>query len=633
MCGIAGLLGTALEDPVGWALRAGAALAHRGPDDEGYRTLDDDGGWSSFGGDHTDQRLGLAHVRGRQGRCHGILVHRRLAVIDTSPDGHQPMSIDDGPAITYNGEVYNYLELRDELCVRGHRFLTASDTEVVLAAYAEWGERCVEHFVGMWAFAIVDTARGLVFASRDPFGIKPLYFAHAANSFAFCSEIPPLLDLPWVDRAVDDARAAQYLVDAQSDDAEATMSRGVRQLPAGTNLTIDLHAAAPPGLHRYWAVPHGPSLDLSFAEAAARLRDLFVSSVELHLRSDVPVGACLSGGIDSSAIVCAMREVGGSKLDLRTFSYIASEPRVSDERWVDLVAAHVGSTCQKVSPTPDDFGAALPDLLRRQHEPFASTSVYAQHRVFAAARAAGVPVMLDGQGADELLGGYVAYRRALLREAITRRSPMDAARVLRGLARTTTNGRNDLVDLAAAGLRRLRRRGSRRHHVVDPAWLASALPAVPKVVSLHEQLARSIEHTSLPSLLRYEDRNSMAHSIESRVPFLTVEMAEFTLGLPPQYLVDQSGHTKSVFRAAMRGLVPDAILDRTDKIGFVSTEQRWLRAAGLVPLPASFWARPGPVDLAALSERLAMSLAGDGPADLSLWRAWSFLEWRHRTAG
>lgn len=623
MCGFAGVVRSRPGDPVAWLQRSAVGLRHRGPDDEGYWLLDADGRCSDFSG--ADSAVGVPHARvGESADAVVGLVHRRLAIIDPSARGHQPMTAPSGVTLIFNGEVYNYRELRVELELEGVRFTSLSDTEVVLAAYDQWGPAAFRRFVGMWALAIVDPDRRQLVLSRDPFGIKPLYYARSSDELVFASEIEPLLDVGWVDSSPDLDRVEDFLRSAQSDDGERTFHAGVRQVPAATYVEIPLDLSREPVSSRYWSIDPTRQLDVSFHEAVEMVRSAFVESVELHVRSDVPVGACLSGGIDSSAIVCAMREIGGADLDLHTFSYISSDPAISEESWIRIVNRRVGSNGHAVRIDPADFGRDLPLLGAAQHEPFLSTSAYAQYRVFEQAGSAGVKVLLDGQGADELLAGYRGYRSVLLRHAVRDRAPVRALRLAYGLARTSSTGRNDLAEVARSAVRRWRGRPA-----LDQRDRSSVAAATARLDSLRDLLVEAVQTSSLPALLRYEDRNSMAHSVESRVPFLTTHFAELVLGLPPQYLVSSSGMTKHVFRSAMRGLVPDQVLDRRDKIGFAPTETLWLAHAPLLPLPDA------PESVEALIPPHLRDWAGSASdrtrPDAEAWRAWSVLDWASRS--
>jgi asparagine synthase (glutamine-hydrolysing) len=578
MCGIGGLTLT-LPGPVKaeWLKGFLEDLAHRGPDDQG---------WVSF-----QQR------RCREGRrveqdivCESLLVHRRLSIIDVSEAGHQPMSTPDGRDwITYNGEIYNFVELREELQTLGHTFRSHSDTEVLLAAYAEWGVHSLNRLVGMFAFAILDRQTRRLFLARDFFGIKPLYYTFWQEGFAFSSEILPLLRLPGVTREVNPERLYDYLRSGVSDRGADTFFAHIKQMPAAHYMELLLdqpHAARPV---RYWDIDLRQKPEISFEAAVKQLRDLFVESVRLHLRSDVPVGAALSGGIDSSSIVMVMQHLQ-PKLDIHAFSYVAQDPMISEERWVDLVGKPANVSVHKVRVSPQALIDDLDHLIGIQGEPFISTSIYAQSRVFRQAQEAGIKVMLDGQGADEMLAGYSTYRLTRV-SSLLRRGHLSEALRLAGsgseaswklLARA-------MARLAPPGIQATLRRVLGRNAI--PSWLNADWCTDHGVCDisssqtgtddlLRQELYWTLTETSLPQLLHYEDRNSMAVSIESRVPFLTPELVRFVFSLPEEYVLTSDGTSKAVFRKAMRGIVPHAILDRRDKLGFPTPEREWLMSMG-----------------------------------------------------
>jgi len=583
MCGIAGLV---LRKP--GKVERGLVesllhhLAHRGPDDQGVL-------WWGKDGTQTDK-----HPEERE-ETQVLLVHRRLAILDLSPRGWQPMGTADGRYwIVLNGEIYNFLELRRELEALGHVFRSHSDTEVLLAAWAEWGQEALKRLVGMFAFALLDTKERELYLVRDFFGIKPLYYAPFREGLAFASEIPPLLDLPGVGRKVNPGRLYRYLRFGLTDEGQETLFANVFQVPPAHYLRIKLEGDIRPELFRYWELRLNQPLDIGFTEAAEKLRELFLENVRIHLRSDVPVGAALSGGVDSSSIVAAIRHLEPG-LELHAFSFVADDDPVSEERYVDLAAQASGAIVHKVRITPEELVADLDHLVRVQGEPFGSTSIYAQYRVFRLAKEVGIKVMLDGQGADELLAGYVPYGAARVASLLAEGRWREALELLRALGRLPGRGRvwMHLLDkLLPAHLNGLARRLG--GYDLAPDWLNGrwfwerGVGFVPPSQlngwvkeRLRKELLESLTQTSLPHLLRYEDRNSMAYSIESRVPFLTPALAEFVLNLPEEYILSPDGVSKAVFRAAMRDLVPDPILDRKDKIGFATPELRWLRS--LVP--------------------------------------------------
>jgi len=556
-------------------------LGHRGPDDCG---------WVSWYRGRCRQGRGVEHdLVGEL-----LFVHRRLSILDLSDAGHQPMSSPDGRYwITFNGEIYNYVELREELKALGQTFRSNSDTEVLLAAYTKWGIQCLNRLVGMFAFAVIDIQRRSLVLARDFFGIKPLFYSFWQEGIAFCSEIMPLLKLPGVSREVNPQRLYDYLYSGLTDHGVETLFAQVRQLPAAHYLEVPMDDARSSELVRYWDIDRAQRVDVSVNEAAKRIRELFLDSVRLHLRSDVPVGAALSGGIDSSSIVSAMRQLEPN-LNIHTFSYVAEDPRISEERWVDLVGKEERLQTHKIYVSSGDLLADMDRLIGEQGEPFSSTSMYAQWRVFQSAREAGIKVMLDGQGADELLAGYPNYRVSRISSLLSAGRINEALRLARRVS--TAGGWWKLILRAAMrmapanlqnGLRRMLGRNTMPSWL-NRGWFAEHGVKVVDVTPicgphfLREELYQTLTATSLPQLLRYEDRNSMAFSIESRVPFLTPALVQYIQALPESHLVAADGTSKAVFRQAMRGIVPDAILDRNDKVGFPTPEQDWLSSQRLV---------------------------------------------------
>ncbi|MBV9894536.1 MAG: asparagine synthase (glutamine-hydrolyzing), partial [Chloroflexi bacterium] len=594
MCGIFGLVDRAQPVDLRLARKAGRMLRHRGPDDEGYLVAT----WSPsraehYGGDDTVASLNLPDLDSCDWAGPGVvLAHRRLSILDVSPAGHQPMSTRDGRYwLAYNGEIYNYLEIRDELTALGRQFHTRCDTEVLLEAYAQWGVDALARFVGMFSFAIVDLQMKTLVLARDFFGIKPLYYTRTASGLAFASEIPPLLEVPGVKRTANPRRIYDYLRFGLTDHGDQTMFAQIEQVPPAHYVRIQLDRDAPSAAPvKYWSLQSGSlASQLSFNEAADRLRNLFLESVGLHLRSDVPVGACLSGGIDSSAIVCGMRAVGGPGLTLNTFTYVATDPRLSEERWATIASQSASALMHTVGADPSELVNDLEGLIAVQGEPFGSTSIFAQNRVFRRAHENGIKVMLDGQGADEMFLGYPIFHSLRVARLLSRGRLYEG---LRFAARATANGPSFASILLYAGGRLapaqvqpmlMRLVGK----PAEPPWLNAAwfrrhgVPLLLRDQSVDESLLRceslrAVTETSLPSLLRYEDRNSMAYSVESRVPILSPRIAEFAFGLPDEYLLSDRALTKSVLRSALRGLVPDIILDRRDKVGFETPQGAWL---------------------------------------------------------
>lgn len=584
MCGIFGWV--AGGRPVAHAGRAiDAALngmRHRGPDDHGVSWREPGGAWHEGAPNSGDP-------------CDVLLGHVRLSILDLSPLGRQPMATADGRfRISFNGEVYNYLELRRELEAEGIMFRTHTDTEVVLYAFARWGLACLNRFTGMFAMAIHDQTENRLYLIRDHFGIKPLFYtAPKDGPVSFASELPVLLEFPGVKRRANAQRVYDYLLFGDYDSLEDTMIEGVRHLSPGHCLVLDCETGNILERRRYWQIDLNRKSELSFDAAAKRFRELFLDNVRLHLRSDVPLGAALSGGVDSSAVTCAIRHLEPD-MPLKTFTYVAKGSSVDEERWADQVIRHVRAESFKVEVQADELVSDLDALIRAQGEPFGSTSIYAQYRVFRLAHEAGVTVTLDGQGADEMLAGYLGFPGERLKSLIVRGQLMQAWRFFQATSSWPGRSRSEVFKRLVAKfmpewiypLARSVGRGS-----VMPSWLNAEwfrergvrfdLPRVAPVYEkgcdyVRRELARQLTQRGLPALLRHGDRNSMHFSIESRVPFLTRELVEFALSLPEHYLIDEQGRTKAVFKEAMRGIVPDAILDRRDKVGFATPEQDWL---------------------------------------------------------
>jgi len=576
-----------------------------------------------------------------------VLVHRRLSILDLTSAGWQPMGTGDGRYyIVFNGEIYNYVELRHELKSLGHRFHSRSDTEVLLAAYAQWGRRALNRLVGMFAFAILDIETRKLFLARDFFGIKPLYYTYWRDGFAFASEIKVLLELPGVNRDINPQRLYDYLRFGITDHGGETMIGDIKQLSAAHCMEVPLDTLEAARPTRYWQVDLHQRAKLSFDEAAHRLQELFLKSVRLHLRSDVPVGAALSGGIDSSSIVMAMRHLEPD-IDIHAFSYVADDSAISEERWADLVGQTAKITVHKVRSNPDELIADLDALIDLQGEAFGSTSIYAQRRVFREAHEAGIKVMLDGQGADELLGGYHYYISARLASLLRQGQWSNLASFARRASTLPGLGMFQLwlraMDyLMPSSLQVPMRRLVKKDLV--PSWLNlkwfqehGVEIRSPSYESdnetLRDSLYRDLAKFSLPSLLRYEDRNSMAFSIESRVPFLTPELVSFIFSLPEEYIIAPDGTTKAVFRQAMRGIVPGPILDRGDKIGFATPEKQWLLK--LRPwvervLSSKAAVQIHALDLKALSEEWQWILEGRRSFDWRVWRWVNLILWAEK---
>lgn len=598
MCGIVGILN--LEGngvPPELLGRMTKVLKHRGPDDEGYLLVDTSTGrYEPRSGDDTMGELSktikhlLAPMELRPELAFG---HRRLSIIDISAAGHQPMSNEDGTIwIVHNGEIYNYIELRGDLKSRGHVFRSNTDTEVVIHSYEEWGLECLNRFNGMWAFAIWDGREKKLFCSRDRFGVKPFYYYLDSERFIFASEIKALLEAGFVERKPNEQIIFDYLTCALVDHTESTFFKDIKQLRGGHYL--ELHPGGNrPEIRRYYDIPLSrTSTKMTDEEYAKRFHDLFEDSVRLRLVSDVPVGSCLSGGLDSSSIVCVIDKLmseqgvkftGGEGMQ-RTFSARYYDKRHDEGRFIGDVVRKTAVDARYTYPTGKQLQEDLSALVWHQEEPFGSTSIYAQWEVFKLVKQYSVKVALDGQGGDELLAGYHGYFPVLFFYLIRTLQWLKLAR--EGLLYLITHGTSTTLNLLIYSYHRLRQT---KRSDFGP-WLSNDFAAKfkgqplfpaddikPPEVSLFDWfLYSSILVTSLPSLLKYEDRNSMAHSIESRVPFLDFRLVEFACALPWEQKI-RRGTTKLILRNAMKGVIPDSVATRQDKIGFSTPEDAWFR--------------------------------------------------------
>ena len=626
MCGIAGILHYD-QTPISphHLQQLSQTLYHRGPDDHGYLTYSPQNEITVSR--HPDQ-LPPGNL---------ALIHRRLAILDLSPAGWQPMiSQDKHYAITFNGEIYNYLELQQELKSLGYSFHSQSDTEVLLTAYIHWGQAMLTRLVGMFAFAILDRQQQILFLARDSFGIKPLYYSQWETGIAFASEIKALLPLPQIKRQINPQRLYDFLTCGLTDTGSETLLSTIHYL------TLSL--TSPPTLapQRYWQINPNQTQDLSFTEAAQQCRDLFLDNIALHLRSDVPIGVALSGGVDSSSIVMAMRHLNPQQT-IHSFSYTAEDPQINEENWIDIVVNAAQTVAHKTQPSPQELIQDLDHLIDTQDEPFGSTSIYAQHRVFRLAQENGIKVMLDGQGADELLGGYYPYLAARLASLIRQGKWLKAKQFFEKICQFPGAETYPFFKQALGLFLPLNLKAQIKTYLCKPSfplWLhrewfqahhvhSTAIPRLQGQHLLTAQLEQSLE-TSLLGLLRYEDRNSMAHSLESRVPFLTPKLVNFLFSLPEDYIVSPDSTTKAIFREAMQGILPEPIRTRRDKIGFATPELSWLTTLNpwVESVLNSDTAHTIPVfNIEVIKQEWQAVLAQKSPFDFRIWRWLNLIKW------
>lgn len=554
MCGIFGLIDkTGPVDPA--RVRAGtAAVHHRGPDGNGI---------------FTDGPLGLGHTR--------------LAIIDTGADGAQPMRHRELPlVITFNGEIYNYLELRDELIARGHCFHTHSDTEVLLTAYLEWGEACVSRFNGMWAFAIFDGRDHTLFCARDRFGVKPFYYCDTPRAFAFGSEIRQLLPIQGHARAVP-SLIDDFLVCGLTDHTNDTFFAGIHKLPAGHTLRVCARTGRYTTRRFYTLTPNADAAHLDTRTAPQALREMLADATRLRLRSDVRVGTCLSGGLDSSSVATLAAELHRKQSSeaFKAITAISEQASNTEEPYAARVVDASRLDWIRVTPRYADFAATLDTVIDTQEEPFGGPSISMQYFVMQAARAHGITVLLDGQGGDETLLGYERYYPAWLAAQWRDGGLTSFLRAARQAIAANANTPPHRLAMYLLGVGSTRVR-STAYRLRYPFLHRAALPQALIEFSRHTRDALAMQAleitcTNLPMLLRFEDKNSMRFGVEARLPFLDYRLVEFALGLPLSVKLHQ-GWTKWVLRSALAQELPSDIAWRRNKFGFNAPDAIWLEA-------------------------------------------------------
>ena len=557
MCGIAGIISTEPDARHGPALaRMMNVQRHRGPNGEGS--------WS-----------------GRVGNSQVVLGHLRLAIIDLSEAGRQPMFSPDGrTGIIFNGEVYNYRELRHQLESQGVEFRSQSDTEVVLWALINWGEQAFSRFNGMWAIAWLDTANKRMVLCRDRFGIKPLYWHRRNGTLFFASEIKAILAGSGERFAVDLKVAGRFLHQGLCDAQPETFFAGIEALPAAHTMTISLSGGAAPVIRRYWNLADAAATAgaADSGQTVEALRELFFDAVRLRLRSDVPVGVLLSGGMDSSAIAAAMRAAAGAGADLHALSAVSGRSDYDEKPFMEAVSGHLSCPVHYVQMNlePVRCFELLDKVIYTNDEPLGSFSPVAHYLLMEVAKQLGVTVILSGQGGDEGLCGYAKFLGFHLQGLARRGHLLSAAVLLWSFIRNgTVISQFELKDAK----RYLPRFVTPVTHDVCGSrlkthdyFLATGLGKG----SLNDRQSLDYCKLSVPALVHYEDRTSMAWSREIRLPFLDYRLVELLVRLAPELKL-RDGWTKWVLRKAMEGYLPESVVWRRDKQGFTLPQALWLK--------------------------------------------------------
>ncbi|HVM87222.1 MAG TPA: asparagine synthase (glutamine-hydrolyzing) [Puia sp.] len=562
MCGIAGIISINPNNITESRLKKmTGALAHRGPDGEGF--------WKN-----ASANIGLGH--------------RRLAIIDLGNNASQPMHYLDRYTIIHNGEIYNYIELKQEMLKKGYQFKTSSDTEVILATYDFYKEECVMHFDGMFAFAIWDEKEQMLFCARDRFGEKPFYYSFDQDRFLFASEAKGL----WaagVEKKINNPLLLNYLALGYAQtpvDKTITFYQEIFSLPPSHYLTLKFLGFTF-DIHCYWDCDKEKQISISENEAIEKLQELFLMSVKKRLRSDVAIGTSLSGGIDSSSVVVSARELREGSFSQKTFSAIFPGFEKDESSFINIMNKKLHLENYATTPTADDLVYNFEKICYHQEMPFSSSSVFAQYKVSELAQKNNIKVLLDGQGADEIFGGYTKYIHWYLQELI-KSKPAAGFRELilfkKNKTDFTWNRRNYLAAIfpaqTAIQLEKNEVKKILKNKDITESFKHQFLdrPSIykPIVTKLNDMLYFNTFQMGLEELLVYADRNSMAHGIETRLPFLSHELVEFVFSLPAAFKI-HNGFTKYILRKTFENKLPGEIIWRSEKIGFETPQKLWMQ--------------------------------------------------------
>ncbi|MDK2042287.1 asparagine synthase (glutamine-hydrolyzing) [Aliarcobacter butzleri] len=551
MCGISGIINkNSLKVERNEIQKINDLISHRGPDDEGF---------------YFEKNFAFGH--------------RRLSILDLSSDGHQPMYYLDRYVITYNGEVYNYLEIKDELMKDGYRFTSHTDTEVILASYDKWGKDCVCKFNGMWAFAIYDKEKEIIFCSRDRFGVKPFYYTQVKDKFVFGSEIKQLIEF-YGNRYVNKDILLDYLVIGLEEHTNKTFFENIYKLEQSHNLIYDLKTNDFE-IKRYYDIEFKDKLNrLDEKDSINFLSKKLEDSINLRLRSDVKVGTCLSGGLDSSSIASIASKKYFEKTNEKFIAIHAKS--IEDETDESFYAKEVAQFCNLdikiVEPELEEITKYIDEVIYTQEEPFGSPSIFMQYFVMKKAREIGCTVMLDGQGGDETLLGYERYYPAYLLS-------LNSFDMIKGFFSSSKNSKLSLKQLiqyfiyftnTKIRLMYLKKKNNFiKSKYFDFLNINIIKENSKNYLDIFNLQKIEILKTQMPHLLKYEDKNSMRNSIETRLPFIDYTFLETALSVKNKLKI-QDGWTKYILRKVVENILPKNIVWRKNKFGFEAPTKNWI---------------------------------------------------------
>jgi asparagine synthase (glutamine-hydrolysing) len=540
--------------------------------------------------------------------------HRRLSILDTSPQGHQPMCCSDETVwLTFNGEIYNYIEIRHDLEQKGHRFSTGTDTEVLIEAYKAYGTKCLDLFNGMFAFVLFDTEKNKIFAARDRTGVKPFYYVKNNDTFAFASEQKALLTLPFVDAKMNHKAVFDYFIFGAIEAETEGLFSGIFELKPSHFLTIDLNGFSENKsksenafkIERYFELKPNTTYEkydeLTFEKYRQKTHDLVQNAIKLRLRSDVSVGSCLSGGVDSSTVVCTinelLRQANGGDLNVqigdkqKVFTSCFEDKNFDEQKWAKLVVDQTQADWHRTFPTREELTEDLETVIYAQDIPVFSSSTYAQFRVMKLVKEQGVKVVLDGQGADELFGGYSPHYVGLWQELFRNFQFLELAKAMKATDKISNSVKfwtksllkyNGVPQLSKTAQNRFNLRYFNDLQYLNKDWIYENIDryneyAEQRIESLSQMLHYEYFGHPLKQLLKCEDRCSMWFGIESRTPFADdLDLMQHAFSMPSAYKI-HNGTRKYILREAFKNSLPEPIYNRHDKMGFVTPTNQWMR--------------------------------------------------------
>ncbi|MEJ7820846.1 MAG: asparagine synthase (glutamine-hydrolyzing) [Chitinophagaceae bacterium] len=520
-------------------------VRHRGPDSNGY---------------YADKNV--------------LFGFRRLAILDLSADGNQPMYYQDNLVIVFNGEIFNYIELKDELQKHGYHFKTQTDTEVILAGYDYWGEDCVKHFNGMWAFALHDKRKNKVFCSRDRYGIKPLAYHINDKQIIIASEVKQILTVPSYKPSLNINSAIDFLEFNRINQNEETFFTDIYYLPPGFMLTIDLVTFKLIKTQYFNLGDIQINTAITYDEAVEAVREKFYNAIKIRLRTDVNIGTFLSGGVDSTSVICTAKTIKTDYLSATSYSSCYEDKSYDEQEYIDTVIDYLHLKSKKIFPDLDEMltKGTLNKMCYHHDQPVIGASFFNEFKLFELAGHDHLKVILDGQGADEFLAGYLNFPVFNINHLL-RFKPVNFVKELYYQKQNHNKSYYRSLSNIFYHAANLLKKPGKYNPGANGTYSSKIINN--RYTNYRELSLDEVKFTSIPHQLHAQDRSSMAHSVESRNPFLDFELTEFVYSLPDEFKM-KNGTSKRVLRDAMRGIIPDKIINRHSKLGFVAPEPMFM---------------------------------------------------------